>query len=106
MGMPASEMEDTFDRAVYEARFLVEFGVDLNDSAFRGNAKWSDRMKACFEKQGKLWNDSMKAQTKAVVAESVSRKPTEALHTQKRSAIDALVVALERKLEARGAPIR
>ncbi|MBN8509604.1 MAG: AAA family ATPase [Burkholderiales bacterium] len=101
-GMPASEMEDTFDRAVYEAQVLSEFDVDLSDASFRGSAKWSDRMKACFEKQGKPWSDAMKAQVKAVVAEAVSRSPSEALHDQKRSAIDALVAALERKLETKG----
>jgi predicted ATP-dependent endonuclease of OLD family len=101
-GMSASEMEDTFDRAVYEAQVLSEFDVDLSDAAFRGNAKWSDRMKACFEKQGKPWSDAMKAQVKAVVAEAVAKSPNEALHDQKRSAIDALVAALERKLETKG----
>jgi hypothetical protein len=45
----------------------------------------------------------MKSQVKAVVAEAVSKKPGEALHAQKRSAIDALVAALERKLETKGA---
>jgi hypothetical protein len=101
-GMPASEMEDTFDPSVYGAQVLAEFGVDINDAAFRGNGKWSDRMKVCFERQGKPWNDAMKAQLKAVVAEAVSRKPSEALHRQKRSAIDALVAALERKVEEKG----
>lgn len=104
-GMPFSEMEDTFDRSVYIAEVLEFFGVDLNDTAFRGNAKWSDRAKACFEKQGKLWNDTMKARLKAVVAEAVSKKPGEALHEQKRSAIDALVSALERKLQTKGTQV-
>ena len=102
-GMPLSELEDTFDRAVYGAEVLEAFGVDLDDSAFRGNSKWSDRVRAIFEKQGKPWNDAMKSQVKAVVAEAVSKKPGEALHVQKRSAIDALVEALERKLETKGA---
>lgn len=102
-GMPVSEMEDTFDRSVYGAEVLEALGVDLDDSAFRGSAKWSDRAKACFDRQGKLWSDAMKAQLKAVVAEAVSKKPGEALHAQKRSAIDALVVALERKLLTKGA---
>jgi hypothetical protein len=102
-GMPFSEMEDTFDRAVYDKEVLEAFGVDLDDAAFRGNSKWSDRVKACFEKQGKPWSDAMKSQVKAVVAEAVSKKPGEALHAQKRSAIDALVAALERKLETKGA---
>jgi len=102
-GMPLSEMEDTFDRVVYSAEVLEGLGVDLDDAAFRGNAKWSDRAKACFEKQGKPWNDAMKSQLKAVVAHAISKKPGEALHAQKRASVDALVVALERKLKTKGA---
>lgn len=104
-GMRDSEMEDAFDRTVYAAEVLAEFGVDTGDTAFRGNAKWSDRMKACFQKQGKPWNDAMKAQVKAVVAQAVSGNPAEALHVYKRSAIDALVGAIERKLQAKGMPV-
>ena len=102
-GMSLSEMEDTFDRAAYGAEVLEAFGVDLDDPAFRGNSKWSDRARACFEKQGKPWNDAMKMQVKAVVAEAISKKPGTALHPLKRSSIDALVVAIERKLETKGA---
>lgn len=103
-GMQASEMEDTFDRAVYEFEVLAEFGVDLRDTAFRGNAKWSERVKSCFQKQGKSWDDTMKARVKAVVAQAVSKKPAESLNSHKRSAIDALVAAIERKLQANVAP--
>lgn len=101
-GMPASEMEDTFDKSVYEAAVLAEFDVDLDDTAFRGNAKWSDRAKACFEKQGKPWSDGVKVQLKAVVAASVAKRPADSLNDHKRSSIDALVSALERKLGAKG----
>ena len=45
----------------------------------------------------------MKMQVKAVVAEAISKKPGIALHPLKRSSIDALVVAIERKLETKGA---
>lgn len=101
-GRQDSEMEDTFDRVVYAARVLDQFGVDLGDTSFRGNAKWSDRMKACFQKQGKPWNDAIKAQVKAVVAQAVSDNPAEALNDHMRPAIDALVAAIERKLQAKG----
>ncbi len=47
----------------------------------------------------------MKAQVKAVVAQAVSKRPGEALHAHKRSAVDALVVALERKLLTKGAGV-
>lgn len=100
-GMPASEMEDTFEVAIYEQEVLNEFGVDLTDTAFRSNLKWSERAKACFEKQGKLWSDAIKIQLKAVVAEAVTRRPVDALNVHKRSSIDALARALERKLGAK-----
>lgn len=104
-GMKDSEMEDTFERSVYAARVLAQFGVDVGDASFRGGAKWSDRMRACFQKQGKPWNDAIKAQVKAVVAEAVQGNPAEALQVHKRAAIDALVAALERKLQAKAAPV-
>lgn len=97
-GMPTSELEDTFEKGVYEGAVLDEFDVDLHDSAFRGSAKWSDRAKACFEKQGKPWNDGVKAQLKAVVAHAIAKQPADALNAHKRNSIDALVRALEKKL--------
>jgi hypothetical protein len=97
-GMPTSELEDTFDKSIYEEDVLLEFDVDLDDTAFRGNAKWSDRAKACFQKQGKPWNDGVKEKLKAVVASAVARNPAEALNSHKRNSVDALVTALERKL--------
>lgn len=100
-GMPLSELEDTFDREVYEDAVLGEFDVVLDDTAFRGNAKWSDRAKACFVKQGKPWGDGVKAQLKAVVAAAVVKNPEAALSIHKRSSIDALVKALERKLHSK-----
>jgi hypothetical protein len=101
-GMPGSEFEDTLESGIYRAEILDSFDVDIGDAAFRGNAKWSDRIKACFEKQGKAWSDAMKTQVKAVVAQAVAKRPGDALNPHKRSAIDALVSALERKLESKG----
>jgi len=101
-GMPNSELEDTFDKTVYAASVLSDFGVDLDDGAFRGNEKWSARVKFCFEKQGKPWSDGIKAQVKAVVARAAAKKPGEALSLHKRSVVDALVAALERKIETKG----
>jgi predicted ATPase len=97
-GMPASELEDCFAPDLYRQRVLDEFDVDLSVPAFRGNAKWSDRARACFEAQGKPWNTKMEAQLKAVVAEAVAAHPEAALHAHKRGAIDALKASLERKL--------
>ncbi|MEY4592752.1 MAG: hypothetical protein RIR18_1647 [Pseudomonadota bacterium] len=98
-GMPSSELEDCFDKTAYEAEVLAEFGVDFNDSAFRGNKKWSDRAKDCFEKQGKPWGTKVEAHLKAVIASTIAKKPSLALSQRKRNSIDALVKALETKLD-------
>lgn len=97
-GMPASELEDCFDKSTYEVDVLQEFGVDLNDTAFRGSKKWSDRAKDCFDKQGKPWTSKLEAQLKAVVAAAIAKKPETALNEHKRNSIDALVKAIECKL--------
>lgn len=97
-GFPNSELEDCFDKQTYEEKVLEEFGVTFNDPAFRGNAKWSDRAKACFEKQGKPWNDKIEGQIKAVVATTVAKKPEQAICSHKRDSIDALATALLAKL--------
>lgn len=97
-GFPESELEECFDRRCYEGEVLAEFGVDLSDSSFRGNGKWSDRAKACFLNQGKLWNAKIESKLKAVVATTVAKKPDEALNDHRRAPVDALVSALETKL--------
>ena len=97
-GMPSSELEDCFDKAAYELVVLSEFGVNLTDTTFRGNKKWSDRAKNCFVKQGKPWNAKIESQLKAVVAEAIARNPDAALNPHKRNSIDALVTAVESKL--------
>lgn len=98
-GMPSTELEDCFDKSCYEAEVESEFGVDLSDTIFRGNKKWSDRAKACFEKQGKIWGNKIEVQLKTVVANAVAKNPSSALHSHRRSSIDALIVALEKKLQ-------
>lgn len=99
-GMPASEFEDCFEKESYTSAVLEEFGVDFSDKSFRGNDKWSDRARKCFEKQGKPWNSKIESQLKAVVANAAIRKPDQALSEHKRNSIDALVKALELKIGA------
>jgi predicted ATPase len=95
LGMPNSELEDCIDPGVYQADILTKYGVDLTRTQFRGNRKWSERMKNVFMDQGKAWNDSVEKEIKAFVADRVADNPRNALHPQKRNSIDALVTALE-----------
>lgn len=70
----------------------------MKSTNFRGNDKWSDRAKKCFEKAAKPWGDRIKSQLKDTVARAVVKSPSKALNTHKRNSIDALVNALEEKL--------
>jgi AAA15 family ATPase/GTPase len=94
-GMADSEFEDCVAVNCYEAAVSREFGVNLNTTEFRGNKKWSERLKSAFLGQGKPWNEGILRRVKATVAEEVSKKPNDCLNEHKRSSIDALITALE-----------
>lgn len=94
-GSPNAEIEDCYNKAVYENAILNEFGVNINVTEFRRNKKWSDRIADCFLSQGKLWNDAMEKRVKLVVANEISEEVDIVLNTHKRSSIDALVMTLE-----------
>ena len=82
-GMPEAELEDLFERTTYESAVLSTFGVSLNSPAFRGNKKWSDRVRSVFLGQGKPWSARVEGEVKRVVANAVSTNPEGALHVQK-----------------------
>ena len=94
-GSPNAEIEDCYNKAVYENAILNEFGVNINGAEFRGNKKWSDRIAGCFLSQGKLWNDAMEKRVKLVVANEISEEVDTVLNEHKRSSMDALVTSLE-----------
>lgn len=94
-GSPNAEIEDCYNKAVYENAILNEFGVNINVAEFRGNKKWSDRIAGCFLSQGKLWNDAMEKRVKLVVANEISEEVDTVLNEHKRSSMDSLVTSLE-----------
>ena len=101
-GMKESEMEDLFDQALYSKMLQVKHGVSTLNPKFKGTDKWSNRLREVFKNQGKPWSDSIEAKVKAEVAELAELNPKNTLNVHKRSAFDALVVALEAKLLAIG----
>jgi AAA15 family ATPase/GTPase len=102
-GMTNAEFEDCIDVKTYKNKIEDEFGVDLAKRTFRNNNKWSDRMRETFLSQGKPWNDQIEKQVKYVVANCVQSNPENALNEHKRSSIDALVSAIEGRIEISGA---
>jgi putative ATP-dependent endonuclease of the OLD family len=99
-GMQESEIEDLYDEQLYSNMLQVKHGVSTVSPQFKGRAKWSDRIRDTFKHQGKPWNDAIEARVKADVAELVELNPKTALNIHKKGAFDALVKALETKLQA------
>lgn len=98
-GMTDAEFEDCIDPTIYKEAILTLSGVDITSTKFRGNEKWSMRLKNVYLDQGKLFNDSELASAKFAVATAIAKNPREALNEHKRNSVDALVTALERMLK-------
>lgn len=98
-GMKESEFEDCLHLPCYQDKIISEYGVDLTLAEFRGNQKWSIRMKKAFEASGKDFTDDVKSKVKATVAEAVTKSPATSLCPHKRLAIDGLVRSLEAMAE-------
>ena len=98
-GMKESEIEDLYDEALYASMLQNKYGVSTASPKFKGNAKWSDRLRETFRHQGKQWNDQVEAKLKFDVAELVQANPAAALNPHKRSSFDALIGALTNKIK-------
>lgn len=98
-GMKESEIEDLYNVDLYSSMLQNKYGVSILSPKFRGNGKWSQRLKETFRSQGKTWSSQIESKIKADVSELVSANPQNALNQHKRTSFDALVKALERKIE-------
>lgn len=83
------------DSEVYARELKEKFSVYVNHAAFRGNKKWSVRLRDTFHSQGKHLDTALEKKVKEVVAEAVRKNPGTALNDSKRGSIDALVANLE-----------
>lgn len=99
-GMTEAEFEDCINPEVYKNFILSEFGVDLKSPKFRGNTKWSQRIRATFLDQGKDFSDRQLMKIKNLVATSIAKNPKGSLNESKRNSIDAMVSALERMIKS------
>lgn len=97
-GMAESEIEDLYDPALYEQLLQNTYRVSIKAPEFRTSKKWSNRMAACFRRQGKLWDDRVETEVKTKVAELVAANPHYALLLAKKPAFDGLVRTLETRL--------
>lgn len=99
-GMRDSEFEDLIEFKVYEEKIKEDYGVILSCKPFNNNRyKWSDRVKECFQKQGKIWSTAIESRVKDTVAKEAVSAGLAGLNPHRRSVVDAFVTALESRLK-------
>ena len=98
-GQPRAEFEDCIITSIYSAKIREYFSVNIDVPAFRGNGKWSDRIRETFLSQGQRWTDAIEKKVKLLVAENVPVSLENTLNEHKRGAIDALIASLETLLD-------
>lgn len=98
-GLDEAEFEDMVDESIYDVFIKNKYGASIASPKFKGKKKWSDRLKAAFEHQGKVWSSKLESRIKSEVADLIVANPTKALNAHKRGSFDGLVVALEAKID-------
>jgi putative ATP-dependent endonuclease of OLD family len=102
-GMKESEIEDLYDETLYASMIQNKFGVSLQSPKFKGTSKWAIRMRDTFKHQGKPWSDKIEMDIKGAITHLIESSPAAALNVHKRGCFDALVAALESKVNTAAA---
>ena len=98
--MPESEFEDCLKPNIYKEIIQIEYGVNINSPEFRGNEKWSERVKKTFLSQGSRWTETIEKKVKLSVAQSIPDSLTQdnlydVIIQQKSGFINGLVAAID-----------
>jgi predicted ATPase len=96
-GQTNSELEDLLEPSITD-NCLTSFGVGPLKKPRNAHHKWSDRVEAAFKAAGKLWDDAVMTALKAAVSQQAAASPLVAIAAYNRSAVDALMEALEARL--------
>lgn len=96
-GQKESEFEDCIKSTVYIQAIEEKFAVDMKKSIFRGNKKWSDRVKDTFIANGVRWGDRIEESVKLEVAQKIAATDNinDILIPQKSGFIDGLIISIE-----------
>jgi len=99
LGMRESEIEDLYNVDLYSQMLQQDYGVSTLSPKFKGNRKWSDRLRDTFTTCGKTWSDQIEGNIKLEVAKLVEASPGTALCEPKRVVFDTLITTLEQKIK-------
>lgn len=99
-GMKESEFEDCFKFDFYKDIIKKNYNVNLDVSTFRGNKKWSVRMKETFLNQGSTWDSEVEKSVKNLLANNLPTNISQnnifdIIIQQKSGFIYGLVTAIE-----------
>ena len=100
-GLNETELEDLYDTALYEDLLVNKYRISIKSPKFKGENKWSDRIKACFQHCGKRWDDRLKAEVKYFIADAVAASPSKAICPHHAGTLDALVGVLEDRITSK-----
>ena len=101
-GSSEAEFEDCLNPSSYRDIILEKFNIDINCTQFRGNLKWSERMRQVFLSQGSRWTDAIENKVKIVVAQSIPDSIIDidsVIIPQRAGFIIGLVSAIERLIK-------
>lgn len=94
-----AELEDLYDKSLYREAFFDEFGVDPTSKPLgKKKQKWSSVMERLFSQAGKPWNDAIKFQVKAWLANYASAHAGTILIGPLTGPIDSFIQSVESKL--------
>ena len=100
--MKEAELEDLYDKDIYRADFVNEFGVDPKKKPLRrGKQKWSVLMGRLFNEAGKPWSTAVKRQVKGWLAEYAAERPATILKEPLSRQINNFIQTLEAKLHSK-----
>ena len=106
IGMQQSEIEDIIKPEVYLPELAARYGLAFGRAAIPGNGKWSKRMRETFQSQGKIWDDSVKADLKDLVAAAVEMYPEDPVATPRGDVMATITAAVEALIGAANATAR
>ncbi|MCC8931002.1 ATP-dependent nuclease [Rhizobium sp. 'Codium 1'] len=95
-----SELEDIYDKNVYQKAFIEEFGVDPKSKPKgKGKLKWSASMERVFKEAGKPWSDNIKQSLKNWLADYAADNAMSIIKAEIAGPLDAFVASVEARIE-------
>jgi putative ATP-dependent endonuclease of OLD family len=97
-GKTEAELEDLYNKGIYEQLVRSETGLELVDQAPDSAKKWSDRVRNLLRRAGKPFDDATIMAMKIKVAQSAAAVGSGAIHSSKAGPITSLINSVKQKL--------